>query len=350
MAWVRYDDTFYSNPKVTGVVHDDPGALSLHLLANTWTNGQKHPGFVPAHQPAVLLCDKQLGVRWAEVLVRAGLWHKRYEDECDECLAEYADLPPSSGGWVFHNAREYRAPARDRLSPGTPDDLSEKRRAAGRKGGRTTAARRKQDEAKQSQAKEATALAGQESGGTRLPGQRSAEKAADGQPTLGDSETLGPAQTEFCWQASADSKSSNLLFAGVSPEPVPVNTSASNEAEPVGTEPTPTQRAFGVARGWIAYRKDQGTPVIASGRGKEPEVHKLKNLIEPFLVKGYSDSEVKHALTELGESIPSTSSLDRMLSRLRNQQSGRLNGGMNSRPTRRLHNSHDNQDRYDIKL
>lgn len=35
---------------------------------------------------------------------------------------------------------------------------------------------------------------------------------------------------------------------------------------------------------------------------------------------------------------------------LRGNQTGRMNGGMQSGPTRRLHNSHDNQDRYDIKL
>lgn len=41
---------------------------------------------------------------------------------------------------------------------------------------------------------------------------------------------------------------------------------------------------------------------------------------------------------------------DLNLQLLRGNQPGRMNGGMQSAPTRRLHNSHDNQDRYDIKL
>ncbi|MEU0078602.1 hypothetical protein ABZY58_11950 [Micromonospora tulbaghiae] len=142
MAWVRYDDNFYSNPKVTAVVAEDPGALALHVLANTWTNKQKTPGFVPIHQPSVLLCDRPLGAKWAGVLVRSGLWHER-ATPCEECAAEYAELPASAEGFLFHNAKEYRAPARDRTTPGTPADLSEKRRAAGRRGGQVSAAKRK---------------------------------------------------------------------------------------------------------------------------------------------------------------------------------------------------------------
>lgn len=144
MAWVRYDDTFYSNPKVTRAIAEDPGALALHLLANTWTNAQKHPGFVPAHQPAILLCDRQRAADWAAVLVRSGLWHER-DSLCAACAEEYADLPAEAVGYVFHNAREYRAPARDKTTPGTPAELSEKRRAAGRKGGLATAARREHE-------------------------------------------------------------------------------------------------------------------------------------------------------------------------------------------------------------
>ncbi|MER7331633.1 MULTISPECIES: hypothetical protein [unclassified Micromonospora] len=144
MAWVRYDDNFDTNPKVTAVVFEDPGALSLHVLANTWTNKQKKwKGYVPAHQPATLLCDRELGSRWATALVRWGLWHER-SAMCAECAVEYADLPEDAAGYVFHNAKEYRAPARDRATPGTPAELSEKRRAAGRRGGQVSAAKRRQ--------------------------------------------------------------------------------------------------------------------------------------------------------------------------------------------------------------
>lgn len=144
MAWVRYDDQFPINAKVTAVVVEEPGALSLHVLANTWSNTTKTPGYVPAHQPTALLYDRALAEKWADVLVRAGLWHRRGE-ECDDCRHEYealSKIPANVGGWVFHHAKSYRAPARDRATPGTPADLSEKRRAAGRKGGQASAAKR----------------------------------------------------------------------------------------------------------------------------------------------------------------------------------------------------------------
>lgn len=143
MAWVRYDDQFYGHPKVTAVIAEDPGAIALHVLANTWTNSQKRPGYIPAHQPGVLVCDRSLGTKWAQVLVHATLWHERGQ-ECEECLEEYADLPTDAMGYVIHNARTYRAPARERQTPGTPTELSEKRRAAGSKGGTSTSKRREQ--------------------------------------------------------------------------------------------------------------------------------------------------------------------------------------------------------------
>lgn len=174
MAWVRYDDSFHEHPKVTAVIAEDAGAIGLHVLANTWTNGQKRPGFVPAHQPGMLLCDKEQGRAWAALLVRHGLWHDDFGAKCDDCREEYAELPTDVPGYVIHNARDYRAPARDRTTPGTPADLSEKRRLAGRKGGQSSAARREQ--AKQ-----------------------------DAQAS----------------QANGVSKTSKLLLGGVSPEPEP---------------------------------------------------------------------------------------------------------------------------------
>jgi hypothetical protein len=116
MSWVRYDDGFYSHPKVGAVIHDDPGALSLHVLANTWSCQQKRPGFVPTHQPAVLVGNKTRGAKWAALLERHGLW-----DRVD-------------GGWEFHDHRDYRESSK-RSTPGTPAELSAKRAAAGRKGG-----------------------------------------------------------------------------------------------------------------------------------------------------------------------------------------------------------------------
>ncbi|MFI7073603.1 hypothetical protein [Micromonospora sediminicola] len=335
---MRYDDHFDTNPKVTGVVFEEPGALSLHLLANTWAAKQKWPGYVPPHQPATLLCDRELGARWAAALVRAGLWHERGR-ECADCLTEYAHLPESAAGFVFHHASEYRPPARDRVVPGTPADLSEKRRAAGRKGGRVSADRRKQDEAKQEQANQASASIGQANGqATPKQNRRATDggQAADGEPTLFTEDAgLPPAETETSCQASGVSKASNLLLAGVSPVPVPGTTSASNEAEAVTGEPTPTQRAFGIARGWIQYRKEHNIPVVAKVKGKDVSLHKLRSLIEPFTAD-YGDIEIKNALKRIGESIPSAKQMDRALAQARliaNDQQLALPSGYESRGT-----------------
>lgn len=153
MSWVRYDDAFYSHPKVTAVIAEDPGAIALHALANTWSNTTKRPGYVPAHQPGVLLADKRRGSRWAALLVKHGLWHRR-GDECDTCIEQCREWPEHEDGYVIHDWHRYRAPDRDRTTPGTPSDLSEKRRQAGRKGGKRSAAKREQDkqEAQASQA------------------------------------------------------------------------------------------------------------------------------------------------------------------------------------------------------
>jgi hypothetical protein len=123
VSWVRYDDGFDSHPKVTLVVAEDPAAIALHLLANTWSSRQKRPGFVPLHQPGVLVGSKQKGARWAALLERAGLWD-RVED-----------------GWEFHDHAVYRA-SEKRQSAGTPSDLSEKRAAAGRRGGKAAQQRK----------------------------------------------------------------------------------------------------------------------------------------------------------------------------------------------------------------
>ncbi|MFJ5532385.1 hypothetical protein [Streptomyces sp. NPDC093261] len=166
MAWVRYDDNFHCHPKVTAAVYEDPRAIALHVLALTWSNAQKRPGFVPSHQPGILLADKQTGKQMAAILVSVGLWEE------------------TEGGWLFHDHDKYRAPARDRTTPGTPAELSEKRRAAGQKGGRASAAKR--------------------------AGKREVSNVPPADQAQGQAS-----------EANGVSKSSNLLSCWVSPEPVP---------------------------------------------------------------------------------------------------------------------------------
>lgn len=122
MAWVRYDDNFHDHDKVAILRADCPEALSLHLLANTWTSRTSRPGFVPAPIPTVLV-GKAKAKKWAPLLVLAELW------------------TAVEGGWEFVNHAKYRQ-SEKRQTAGTPDDLSAKRAAAGRQGGTATAAKR----------------------------------------------------------------------------------------------------------------------------------------------------------------------------------------------------------------
>jgi hypothetical protein len=364
MAWVRYDDQFPINGKVTAVIAEDPGALALHLLANTWSNTTRHPGYIPAHQPGILLADKQLGAKWADLLVRAGMFHKRGE-ECDDCREEYAELPADkSTGYVIHNAADYRAPQRDRTTAGTSAELSAKRREAGRRGGLASAARRKAEASKQNQANracEANGQANQANSEHGAPRQEPAVEAAGparlASVDAGKPPTPPPAETGFAvranqanGQASASSKASNLPLAGVSPVPVPVNNVASNEAtarpertepaeqgaldgmpaDPPPKQPTVHDRAFGLARSWLKTRDDRGVPVAAAGRNGP--LHVLKTLFEPFLNAGYGEDEINDALADLDEGIPSRQQLQRALAARRTgarfNRQGRLSGGL----------------------
>jgi hypothetical protein len=118
MTWVRYGDQFCFDPRVEAVVSDDAGALALHVLANTWTNGQRRQGFVPPHQPGYLVCDKARGSRWADVLVSHGLWHSCNQiNQCADCSVEYQDLPESLEGYVFHQFAKQKKITR----PAIPD-------------------------------------------------------------------------------------------------------------------------------------------------------------------------------------------------------------------------------------
>lgn len=115
---------------------------------------------------------------------------------------------------------------------------------------------------------------------------------------------------------SSAAESPSARVAGPA-QPTPDTTEAARRQVPAGEEePTAQQRAFGVARGWIAYRAGQNKPVV----GGNP-LHQLRSLIQPFIEAGYSDNEIKHALNGLGEGIPSKAQLDRALVRLRDGRS-----------------------------
>jgi hypothetical protein len=145
MAWVRLDDQLHNNAKITAVVADDVGALGLWTLCRSWTASQPVQGYIPPRQPGALVQDKRKGPRLAAILVEHRSFHVR-GDECDDCREQIKlrHWPDHDDGYVFHDWWKYIPPERDRVTPGTPAEISEKRREAGRTGGLRSGQARKQ--------------------------------------------------------------------------------------------------------------------------------------------------------------------------------------------------------------
>lgn len=135
MAYVLYDDGFDSHPKVLAVKAADRGALSLHLLCNTWTSRTKTPGIVPLGAVVEQAGGKARGVRWANILVAAELWHGAGHD-CDRCQQ------PAKGDYVIHDYAVPNGPVVERA--GRRDELSKTRAEAGRRGAEARWAGRKE--------------------------------------------------------------------------------------------------------------------------------------------------------------------------------------------------------------
>lgn len=91
----------------------------------------------------------------------------------------------------------------------------------------------------------------------------------------------------------------------------------------IPTQPTPASAeqgardvAFGVARAWLTYRAEQGTPVVVGTRSGP--IHAVVKLIYPFVVHGYTEVEVKKALNIINVGLPSAQQMDRTLAAIRN--------------------------------
>lgn len=145
MSWGRIDDGLHNHEKFMGL-----GPVTtpreLWIVALPWTHQNyrraPHPGFIPAAMPTAWAGTKARGTRLAARLVEAALWE------------------PVEGGWVFHDWLDYAGPderahfgAADtadttgaNTAPPDGETLQEKRRRAGKAGGKASgAARRRED-------------------------------------------------------------------------------------------------------------------------------------------------------------------------------------------------------------
>jgi len=124
MSWARLDDNLHDHPKVMEL---SLAAVGLWTVCLTWAHrniGKNPPGHLTAGVVRRFAGAKTAGL--AAELVAAGMWEA------------------TDGGWLIHDFADYLAPGRERGTPGTPPDLSEKRRRAGSKGGQQTARAKQQ--------------------------------------------------------------------------------------------------------------------------------------------------------------------------------------------------------------
>lgn len=117
MSWVRYDDGFHNHPKVMEAKLADPASLALHVLAGTWSASTSTPGIVSLAGAVAQAGTRAKALRWAGILVTAGLWHAAGH-QCERCVQ------PPEGSYRIHDW-EVTNPVRD---------VSEIRSAAGKKG------------------------------------------------------------------------------------------------------------------------------------------------------------------------------------------------------------------------
>lgn len=94
MTWFKVDDTFYGHPKLTELEQGSCyfEAISLWVLAGSWSAAQLTDGAIPAGQIRKLGCKK----RAAEELVRVGLWER------------------TSTGYAYHDWAKYQ-PTREEI-------------------------------------------------------------------------------------------------------------------------------------------------------------------------------------------------------------------------------------------
>lgn len=111
MTWFKVDDGFNTNPK-TAMLSD--AATALWTRAGSWSCSQLTDGFIPRDMLPFFRKTEETAIE----LVEAGLWEE------------------SEKGWNFHDWRDYQPTRAEVL------ELREKRREAGRKGGRRSAATR----------------------------------------------------------------------------------------------------------------------------------------------------------------------------------------------------------------
>jgi hypothetical protein len=90
---------------------------------------------------------------------------------------------------------------------------------------------------------------------------------------------------------------------------------------PLVANETEEQTGWRLARAWEARRKADNKPIIVRGGKRKPDqvLMPLKNLIRGALVAGYNEAEVNATLERCAQGIPSATTFDKTIERIRDE-------------------------------
>jgi hypothetical protein len=295
MTWFRVDDGLHSHRKA---VRAGVPAMGLWVLAGSWCADHLTDGFIPDYMAARIDRDSE---EKAARLVEAGWW----------VVAEKG----GDKGWQFHEWTDQQPTREEALAAvakkSSGGKLGNHRRwhvDAGKPDPKCPFCR----DAPQAKATDEPIATDQNSDrisdrSTDQTSDRSQDSVAS-RPYRTDPYRTDPIEVQS--PPASAGPGGQFELAGM-PAPLP----------PPEREYTSQDKAFGVARWRIDERTAAGTPII--GGGKKGALHTLANVLIEAFEAGYTEDEVRQALTNLEDGIPSKQQVNREVARVRQR-----NGGM----------------------
>ncbi|MET0416031.1 MAG: hypothetical protein ABW022_08425 [Actinoplanes sp.] len=286
MTWFRVDDGLHSHRKA---VRAGVPAMGLWVLAGSWCADHLTDGFIPDYMAARIDRESESN---AARLVEAGLW----------MVAEKG----GDKGWQFHEWTDQQ-PTREEAMAAVAKKSS---------GGKLGNHRRwhlgdGRADPKCPFCHDAPAKASAESPDSDRISDRSTDQTSDrSQESVANppyrTDPYRPVPSEV--QSPADSAAPAA------------QTALDGMPEPPEREFTPKDKAFGVARWRIDERAKVNAPII--GGGKKGPLHTLANVLIEAFEAGYTEEEVRQALINLEDGIPSKQAVNREVVRVRARNSG----------------------------
>ncbi|WP_189041003.1 hypothetical protein [Micromonospora sonchi] len=319
-----------TNPKLYSI--DDPAAGWAYVVALCYSAQSLTDGHFPLRG---VMRMANVGESVAEALIEQGLWHVAGHD-CERCEQ------PKAGHGVVHDYLQHQR------SAGEVRDLTDKRRAAGRRGAQTRWSKpggkskggEPKGEAEPEPDREMAsaiasampnAMASAIANAEQVPWQNDGKPIAD--EMRGEEITL---PTEGVAPGVADDDG---LFPEQPSERTPTPPRPRKPSSSSGVTASDVIKAFIDASREAGL--DDPTSGIRNRVGRDAKRLLVEDKVDPAKVLRAADIIGRNGWTSLDNQI-------RRFDAERVQQ-GRMNGGMSPNP-RILRNSHENQDRYDIKL